>query len=989
MNNFKRINDLTGWVVFAISLFVFTATVERTASFWDCGEFIACAFKLQVPHPPGAPLFLLLGRMFSLLAGSDTTQVAYWVNMMSVLSSALTILFMHWTIVLIGRKVYNKKFEELSKGEAITLIGAGVVGSLAYAFSDTFWFSAVEAEVYAMSSFFTALVVWAAFKWELIEDEATANRWLILIAYIVGLSIGVHLLNLVTVPALALLYYFKKYPKPTYKGGFIALFIGLLILGVINSAIIPGIPSMAFQFELIFTNGFGLPYGIGAIFFVVILVGSIVWGILYSIKKEKVILNVSLLSLVFVLIGYLSYNLAFVRSTFNTPINENDPSNILNYVKYLKREQYGERSLLYGPIYTASVENVEQGAPVYKMKDGKYEVYDHKQKLIYSKDGQMLLPRVYSSSPQHIQLYEEMLGLAAGEKPSFGDNLKFMFTHQMGHMYMRYLLWNFVGRESDIQNAGVIDYTRKGELPELLANNKARNNYFWLPLVLGLFGFILLVRKNENDFLVTTLMFLLTGLALVVFLNSPPVEPRERDYIYVGSFYFFAIWIGLGVIQLAEWLGKALKNPVVTGTVATAITAVVPVIMVQQNWDDHDRNHRYHQVDFAKNMLNSCAPNAVLFTGGDNDTFPLWYVQEVEGYRTDVRVCNLSLLGTDWYIDQMKRKTYQSQALPISLPKDRFLEGLNEQIMFYENPNVKSGINLIEYLKLIKDDNQAIKVPLTDGSMINTLPTENLFLPIDVEAVKKAGFVPKEYESLVTPQMAWSAGKSGVMKPELIQFDIIAQNAATGWKRPVYFASTLPSASYLNLKEYMQLEGYAYRLMPFKVPEAKDGFVNSDIMFDNLTKKMFWRDLDNANTYYHSDFYLEVPVVTARLAFLRLADQLVREGKFAKAKAALDYCLKVMPDKTIPYDQLSANFVALYLAAGDKKTGLQMAETIMNRNNKALDYYLNDRRGSDSREVQTNLYEMQIIIEGVKNAKLPEAVKYEEMFNKQMMKANS
>ncbi len=989
MNNFKRINDLIGWAVFAISLFVFTATVERTASFWDCGEFIACAFKLQVPHPPGAPLFLLLGRMFSLLAGSDTTQVAYWVNMMSVLSSALTILFMHWTIVLIGRKVYNKKFEELSKGEAITLLGAGVVGSLAYAFSDTFWFSAVEAEVYAMSSFFTALVVWAAFKWELIEDEASANRWLILIAYIVGLSIGVHLLNLVTVPALALLYYFKKYPKPTYKGGFIALFIGLVILGVINSAIIPGIPSMAFQFELIFTNGFGLPYGVGATIFLIILIGAIVWGILHSIKKEKVTLNVSLLSLVFVLIGYLSYNLAFVRSTFNTPINENDPSNILNYVKYLKREQYGERSLLYGPIYTATVENVEQGAPVYKMKDGKYEVYDHKQKLIYSKDGQMLLPRVYSSSPQHIQLYEEMLGLAAGEKPSFGDNLKFMFTHQMGHMYMRYLLWNFVGRESDIQNAGVIDYSRKGELPELLANNKARNNYFWLPLILGLFGFVLLVRKNENDFLVTTLMFLLTGLALVVFLNSPPVEPRERDYIYVGSFYFFAIWIGLGVIQIAEWLGKALKNPMVTGTVATAITAVVPVIMIQQNWDDHDRNHRYHQVDFAKNMLNSCAPNAILFTGGDNDTFPLWYVQEVEGYRTDVRVCNLSLLGTDWYIDQMKRKTYQSQALPISLPKDRFLEGLNEQIMFYENPNVKSGINLIEYLKLIRDDNPAIKVPLTDGSMINTLPTENLFLPIDVEAVKKAGFVPKEYESLVTPQMAWSAGKSGVMKPELIQFDIIAQNAATGWKRPVYFASTLPSASYLNLKEYMQLEGYAYRLMPFKIPEAKDGFVNSDIMFDNLTKKMFWRDLDNANTYYHSDFYLEVPVVTARLAFLRLADQLVREGKFAKAKAALDYCLKVMPDKTIPYDQLSANFVALYLAAGDKKTGLQMADTIMNRNSKALDYYLNDRRNSDSREVQTNLYEMQIIVEGVKNAKLPEAAKYEEMFNKQMIKANS
>lgn len=975
--------------MFAISLFVFSATVERTASFWDCGEFIACAYKLQVPHPPGAPIFLLLGRLFSLLAGSDKTQVAYWINMMSVVSSALTILFMHWTIVLIGRKIYKKQFSELSMGEAITLLGAGVVGSLAYAFTDTFWFSAVEAEVYAMSSLFTALVVWAALKWEVVEDEAEANRWLILIAYIVGLSIGIHLLNLVTVPALALLYYFKKYPNPTYKGGFAALLVGLVILGIINSGIIPGIPSMAFQFELLFVNTFGMGYGTGVIIFLILFLGAIVYGILYSIKKEKVTLNVSLLALVFILIGYMSYNVAMIRSTYNPPINENDPSNILNYLKYLKREQYGERSLLYGPTYVAQVESVDKGAPVYKMKDGKYEVYDHKQKVVYSKDGQMLLPRVYSNQPNHVQLYEEYLGLAPGEKPSFGDNLRFMFTRQMGHMYMRYLLWNFVGRESDVQDAGVIDYSYKGQLPEALAHNKARNNYYYLPLILGLLGFFLLYRKNEKDFLITVLMFLLTGLALVVYLNSPPVEPRERDYIYVGSFYFFGLWIGLGVMQLAEWFNLALKNLSTAGIAATVVSAVVPVILIQQNWDDHDRNHRYHQVDFAKNLLNSCAPNAILFTGGDNDTFPLWYVQEVEGFRTDVRVCNLSLLGTDWYIEQMKRKTYDSQPLPISIPKDNLLEGVNDQLLFYENPNVKSGINLQEYMKLVKDNNDAIKVPLQDGSMINSVPSETMVLPINVEEVKKNGIVPKEFEAFLTDQISWNVGKNGFMKPELIQLDIIAQNAANGWKRPIYFASTLSGSSYLNMKEFMQMEGYAYRLMPFKVPEAKEGFVNSDLMYKNMTTKMAWRDLDNPNTYYHSDFYLEVPIVTARLSFIRLADQLIREGNKAKAKAALDYSMKVMPDKTIPYDQLSANYVSLYLAAGDKKTALQIAETMMTRNDKALDFYLENKRGGNSRAIQTALYEMQLIVNSLKDNKLPEANKYEAMFAKQMQRANS
>jgi MFS family permease len=459
----------------------------------------------------------------------DVTRVAFWINMMSVVASALTILFMHWTIVMIGRKVLRKSFAELTQSEGIILLLSGAVGSLIYAFSDSFWFSAVEAEVYAMSSFFTAIVVWAAFRWELVENEAEANRWILFIAYLVGLSIGVHLLNLVTLPALALLWYFKKEAKPTYKGGFIAILGGLFILGIINSGIIPGLPSMAFWFELQFVNSLGMSYGMGAIFFLCVLLTAIILGIRYSYQAGKEVLNVALFSLVFLLIGYSTYTVALVRSGYNPPINENDPSNILNFLKYLKREQYGSRSLLYGPVYTAEIEEFKEGDEVYKMKDGKYVVYTHKPEYVYQKDQQMLLPRVWSNSGQHVALYQDMLGIPAGQKPGFGDNLRFMFSHQMGHMYMRYLLWNFVGRESDQQDAWAINvFEDTSALPDVMKNNKARNNYYYLPLLLVLFGFYLLYRKNEKDFLVTILMFVLTGVGLVVYLNSPPVEPRIR-----------------------------------------------------------------------------------------------------------------------------------------------------------------------------------------------------------------------------------------------------------------------------------------------------------------------------------------------------------------------------------------------------------------------------------------------------------------------------
>jgi len=990
MQSFKRLNNLTGWLVFLISLITYTLTVEPTASFWDCGEFIACAYKLQVPHPPGAPLFLLLGRMFSLLALGNVEKVAFWVNMLSVVSSALTILFLHWTIVMIGRKVLNKKFEELTATESYILLFSGFVGSLVYTFSDTFWFSAVESEVYAMSSFFTAIVVWAAFKWELQEDEATANRWILFIAYLVGLSIGVHLLNLVTLPALALLYYFKKEAKPTLKGGFIATFIGLFILGIINSGVIPGLPSVAFKFELFFVNSLGLPYGSGALTFLFLFIAAIIFGIYYSYQKQKLVLNMALFSLVFLLIGYSTYTVALVRSGYNPPINENDPSNILNFLKYLKREQYGERSLIYGPIYTAQVESFENGDDVYKMKDGKYEVYTHKPKYVYEKDQQMLFPRVYSNQGQHVALYEEMLGIPPGQKPTFGDNLKFMFTHQMGHMYMRYLLWNFVGRTSDFQDAWAINsFEDTSKMPEVLKDNKARNNYYFLPIILVLLGFYLLYNKNEKDFLVTIMMFVLSGIALVVYLNSPPSEPRERDYIYVGSFYFLAIWAGLGVMQINEWLSKYVKSGSVKWSLLAVFGLAAPVVLAQQNWDDHDRSGRYHQIDFAKNMLNSCAPNAILFTGGDNDTFPLWYLQEVEGFRTDVRVCNLSLLGTDWYIDQMKRKTYLSEALPIKLKKDLFLEGVNDQIMYNENPGI-AAMSLPDYLELVRNDDPRIKAQTQSGEMINTFPCDSVVVPVDAAKIAASKWFPKEFVPFLGSTLSWKLPSHNIFKGELIQLEIIANNALNGWKRPVYFAATLPGEQYLGLKESMQLEGYAYRLMPFKIAGAKDGFVNSKIMTNNFMHKMYWRNLNNEKVYYHGDFYLGIPTVTARLNVYRLADQLVREGNIGMAKKVLDHLEQVMPNKVIPYDQFSASMVGLYLACKDDKKAMEMANTIVRRNNKALNYYFANDIGHYQRDIQLALYEMNVVISAMKenNVAPNKYAELEAMFNAQIAKTN-
>jgi hypothetical protein len=985
MTRFSRANNLTGWVVFAIALITYTLTVERTASFWDCGEFIACAFKLQVPHPPGAPFFLLIGRIFALFALGDLTNVAYWVNMVSVLSSAFTILFLFWTITLLARKLIGKADEDLSPSDVILLMGSGVIGALAYTWSDSFWFSAVEAEVYGMSSFFTAIVIWAVFKWERIEDPAAENRYLIFIAYLVGISIGVHLLNLVTIPALALVYYFKKYKNPSIFGGIVAFACGLVILGIINSAIIPGLPSMAGKFEIFFVNSLGMPYKSGVIFFIVLFLGSLIWGIRYSQQKSKVLLNTGLLSLAFVLVGYASYLMVLVRAEYNPPINENNPDDVLSFVSYLKREQYGSRPLLYGPSFVTRPVSQKRGAPMYRKQNGKYVIYDYRPEYEYEPGSSMLLPRMYSTQAGHPQLYQQMTGLAEGQKPTMGHNLSFMISYQIGHMYWRYFLWNFVGRESDEEGAGnLLPWDAGKKYPSPIANNKAHDNYFMLPFVLGLLGLVVAYYRRKKDLLILGLLFVLTGVALVIYLNSPPTEPRERDYIYVGSFYIFCIWIGFGVIAIADGLGKFVKNASTRAGLATALCLVVPVIMGAKGWDNHNRNNRYHSVDFAKNLLNSCAPNAILFTGGDNDTFPLWYAQEVEGFRTDVRVCNLSLLGTDWYIDQMKRKTYLSEALPISLEKENYAFGKNDIVPFYEIPSVKGGINLKEYLSLVKTENKAIQVPLTSGDMTSILPSSVLFLPVDAEAIRKMNIVKADLAPFVGDSISWTIGKGDLYKSDLIMLDIISTNE---WKRPIYFSSTLGGSSYLNLKEYMQLEGYAYRLLPVRVPGAQDGYVNSDVMYNNMMTKMEWRELDNPNTYYDNT-YLGSPVATARIAFLRLAGQLLSDGRKDEAKKAIERSLATMPDKSIPYDNFSANFIGILFELGETKKALEIAETMATRADEVLTW-AKDNGTTKRRDSNLYLYIMQTIVQECREAKQEAAAKkYEAIFQKHLVAFN-
>lgn len=942
MKNFKKYNTLSGWFVFAITFLIYWLTMEPTASFWDPGEFIAASYKLQVPHPPGAPLFLLIGRLFSFLSFGDTAQVAYWINFSSVVLGAFTSLFLFWSITLIGRKLLLVNEQEESTTNII-LLGAGLVGSLAYTFTDSAWFSAVEAEVYSMSSFFTAFVVWAMLRWEAMNDEAQANRWLIFIFYMIGLSIGVHLLNLVTIPALALIFYFKKF-KPGKWGITAALLISLMILFVIVVLIIPGVPTLAGLFELFFVNAIGLPFGSGAVVFMLFSIAALSFAIYYSHRKKKQTLNVIMLAFTFILIGYSCNAIVMIRAGFNPTINENNPADLMSFTRYVNREQYGTRPLLYGQYFTAVPIDYVEGEAVYAKGKDKYDIVDHRISAKYAPKDQTILPRIWSTEESHQRIYRNILGLRENQKPTFSDNLRFMFTHQIGWMYMRYFLFNFAGRESDEQDANWLapaDWFQK--LPQTLAENRGRNNFYMIPFVLGLVGMYYQFVTNLKSFFVVAMLFILTGVALVVYLNSPPVEPRERDYIYVGSFYTYCIWIGLSVIGITRLLMKLTKNIKVSGIAATLICLSAPVLMAKEGWDDHTRAKRYFSVDTAVNDLESCAPDSVLFTGGDNDTFPQWYAQDVEGIRPDIRVIVSSYFNTNWYIEQAMRQVNASKPIPFTLTSFNYREGGPNSVLYYYDFKLKS-IDLKEYLQLLRAEHKSLRVYAT----ANVVPARDLVLTVDTEKVRALEIVPKSLDSLIVPEMHFRLKGRVLEVKDLAMLDILA---TADWERPLYVSATALMQFNVDLTPYAVREGNTYRILPVLNPDPQRELVNTKVAYEHMMNDFQFRGLQDPDIYYSEDYRRAVQ--NHRNNFNTVATALIEEGNVSHARTLLLHALDKMPDNVIRYDVTHLQTIQLLFEVGEKEKAFEIANALSERSDELIAYYLQYKR--DTRDLRLQL----------------------------------
>ena len=1042
IKRYNLTNNILGWIVFTIAATVYLMTIEPTASFWDCGEFIASAYKLEVGHPPGNPIYMLTANLFTQLT-SDLATKGLMVNIMSAICSALTILFLFWTITHLSRRViYQDNSKAMNLSQFIAIMACGLVGSLAYTFSDTFWFSAVESEVYAFSSLMTALVFWLILKWEDAADEPHANRWLILIAYLMGLSIAIHLLNLLCIPAIVLVYYFKKYPNPNWKGIVGALLLSFGIIIALLYGVIQGIVEVAGWFELLFVNTFHMPYNYGVAFYLIAVFGILSWGIWetmrnrYNSTRSKIAftlaiailgipfigdgyiwgiilivvlltglffakkinpatLNSILVGLLVITIGYSSYALIMIRSAANTPMDQNSPEDIFTLRTYLSREQYGEVPLFYGQTYaseskreikgTLVVPVIEDLGPVWTQipkrdpsERDRYFVSARKEKAVYAENLNMLFPRMYSKDPRHIQAYEDWANIKGKRvfvmdsdgtqkpviKPTFAENLRFFFSYQVNFMYWRYFMWNFSGRQNEIQGHGevangnwitgfkFIDKHLAGpqdDLPDFIANNKGHNKYYMLPLLLGILGIVFQLnagKKGNQGFLVTFLLFFMTGLAIVIYLNQAPYQPRERDYAYAGSFYAFCIWIGIGAAWIIKALQKYLKTPPVIAAMAGgALCLLVPFQMASQNWDDHDRSDRQIARDFGRNYLITCEPNAIIFTNGDNDTFPLWYAQEVEGFRTDVRVCNLSYLQTDWYIDQMKRQAYDSDPLPISWERYEYIQGNHD--VAYIIPQTEQPWSVERALNRVKSDDLRTKKIPNSSAEVDNIPTRMLYIPVDSTAVIQSGLVKPENAHWISEQMfiylgdiknsrgeVSSEAKKYLGKHELMILDMLNNNK--DWSRPFYFAVSVGSDYYLRLDRYFRQDGIAYRIVPYEAAKHQD--IDSDVLYDNLMNKYVWGNLEKPGLFIDENSHRMIR--SFRSLFGSLGQVLIQEGKKEMAKEAMDYSLKVIPEYNVPYDFFSTDNIArTYYDLGETEKAKEIYNKMITSSLRSLNWY--------------------------------------------------
>ena len=1074
MKRYKLLNNVLGWAVFVIAAVTYILTLESTASFWDCGEFIASGYKLEVGHPPGNPIFMLTARFFANFASSPS-EVAYMVNLMSGLLSAATILLLFWTITRLAQKIVLREGETeetMSLGQMIAILGSGLVGALAYAWSDTFWFSAVEGEVYAYSSFCTALVFWLILKWESVADLPHANRYIILIAYIIGVSIAVHLLNLLCIPAIVLVYYYRKYKNTDLKGSLIALLVSFVLIVLLLYGLVPGFVEVAGWVELLFVNVFHLPFNSGVVFYFFLIVGVIAWAIyetyaqrsdklikisflisivlvgipfigdgyiigivltavlayyLFTRKKLAVVaMNTILLSLFVIFIGYSSYALIVIRSTANTPMDQNSPEDIFSLGGYLNREQYGDRPLFYGQTFPAEIARDANGTAIStkgkaiwkkKLKTSedeadRYIVTGYNEHYEYQPELNMLFPRMYSDKSEHISAYKEWTnfkgrpvqvrtseGTKTVMKPTFAENLAFFLDYQLNYMYWRYFMWNFAGRQNDIQGHGevqngnwisgfnFIDKHIAGDqtnLPDDLKNNAGRNVFYMLPLLLGLIGLFYQAfsgKKGIESFWVTFFLFFMTGIAIVIYLNQTPYQPRERDYAYAGSFYAFAIWIGLGVAAVWRGLNYLLKTtdekPVstITAVVAALLCLCVPLQMVSQTWDDHDRSGRYVCRDFGMNYLSSVDENGIIFTNGDNDTFPLWYVQEVEGYRTDVRVCNLSYLQTDWYIDQMKRPAYESAPLPISADESKYAYDVRSYN--YVINRLADSITVSDGLDYLYSDEDWTK-DVPGYGKLNHLPTNKLYIPVNADAAVASGTVaPELKDSIVSRIVPDFADKRGFTMSEIASLDIINTNAMQGWKRPIYFAVTVGSSYYLGLEDYFSRTGLAYQVVPLK---GVSNNIDTDKMYDNMVNKFRWGGIDKATPEH--PLYLDENVRrmcnTHRMMFGDLVVQLIAEGKNDKALTALDLIMEKIPGWQVTHDLTSISLAQSYLDLGEKAKGEALLTEILDNSAGYLNWYKDLTSGqlrSVGNDYQKHLYIVHTIHEMSVSYGLPELQK--------------